>query len=323
MLEVWTNKNAYSRDIVHVHISPFVNGNDHLNDQDYLIKASYMDKNITSLLNENLIRLELEIEPRLFSEYIKDSFLAELRSYLHEQSELNLYKPEVVLLNAKMLNSELTGASSVILEIFITDQVNMDKEGFLNKKNVIELSILNKLAQNKLHSDEKNIYQRLVNVDYMVSFMRRKLMRPSKFVERLISLNTLLISATGNGNGSASKSSNNAHALTADHNRIVIKNVAKQVCSDYSMLYGVNQTQSCSAHGSCSKYTHKCVCKKNWMPNIYKYYIDYEADLTGGNNCGRLNLILTTIYQTFNITFIISIGSYLFIYLFIFCFILN
>jgi hypothetical protein len=291
VLEVWTNKNEYSRDVVHVHVSPFVSANEHVKDQEDLIKASYMDKNITNLLNENLIRLEIEIEPRLFSEYVKESFIRELRSHLQEQTELNLYKPEVILLNAKMLNSELTGTGTVMLELFITDQVNMDKDGFLNKKNIIELSMLKNLAQNKLQSVEQNnanapIYQRLVNVNYLVSYMRRKLMRPSRFVERLTSLSTLLASAATTNTTVATPKASNEHTTTGIK-RIIISNVAKQVCSDYSMLLGVNQSQSCSTHGSCNKYTHRCVCKKNWMPNIYKYYIDYEADLTGGNNCGR------------------------------------
>jgi hypothetical protein len=76
-------------------------------------------------LNENVIQIELDIEPSMFSEYLKERFLNQFQDMLtRHREQFRLKKPRVVLVNTRIVAPpNYSKKSSVVLELIVTDLI--------------------------------------------------------------------------------------------------------------------------------------------------------------------------------------------------------
>lgn len=91
---------------------------------------------------------------------------------------------------------------------------------------------------------------------------------------------SIVASLAANGN---TKNNNKKPYSMLDQLEIKVLTVSKLTCTGD---FNVSHQHNCSNHGKCDFNSHKCICDKYWMPNLYLYYFNYESDLTNGNNCG-------------------------------------
>lgn len=272
-LKVWTNTNEFSQSSVNVYVHPFLmDENKPTNNEMIEQQKSTNDQTI----NKNIIEIELDLEPKRFTEYIKDQFLYKFQLLLQQhQRDFHLEQPKVVLVNSRIASPFSSGKSRIILEIIVTD--------IIDPKNVsVELPV-SKL-EDRVYYTNMNVIgpnRRVVMAASLVPKLRKNLKSFEKMLEKLdyvfaylkISSNALKIP--------------NKHESLLENFDVKISSINVLTCTNDEIASTQrNNYYNCSNHGKCDTYSHKCVCDKFWMFNFYSYYLDYENDITNGNNCG-------------------------------------
>lgn len=281
MLKVWTNTNEYSQSTVHVYVHSTLNTNRIQMGQ----QRKYKQENE---LNENIIQIELDIEPNLFSEYLKDRFLSKFQLMLQEQKMFKLMHPQVVLINTKIASPVgYSQKSSVILELIVTDLIN---EGFRSEPMPIQ--------DGGVFNDEVDLIgenRKIVNNSHLIRLLRKN---QKVFQFSFNNINSMLAYFKA-----PEKIETIKHYSILDSLDIKVLTVSKLTCTDDFSPTSSSNTYNCSNHGKCDFHSHKCICNKFWMPNLYLYYFDYESDLTNGNNCGINNYSYLNVKIDFTINF--------------------
>lgn len=260
VLKVWSVEGEFSQDFVHV----FVHGSAYQN-----IPAQL--QNLTQL-NQNIIEIELEIEPSLFSESLKVEFLNQLQNFLLNNQDFKLIDPKLVLISSRL--SLLNQKSSVVLEILVTDLINSSKPSGIGDDLIL---------------GDKNRY---ICPSAPIVFQLRK--KQKSFKSLLDSIQTIIERIQTNGIKNQTlmdtiRQPENKKNQVLDFLNVKILSIRKTTCFDDRLLdQNLNNTYSCSGHGTCDMHSRKCICKKYWMPNYFRYFFNYESDLTDGNNCGNL-----------------------------------
>lgn len=270
LLKVWTNDNELSQDTVHVYVHSSTSNSD----ANSTISLNSSLKSESPSLNDNIVQIELDIKPSLFSEYLKEQFLTKLQILLQQQVELKLKQPKVILVNTKIIiNSK--GKSSVLLELIISD--------ILDEK--IKTADLKISQIENVYSEDTDLIgenRKIVKSAVLVKLLRKK---QKTFKTLLNSMHTFIqrMQATNVTQELPSRPS------VLDFLDIKILSISQLTCTDDSLFIHSKHVNkyNCSNHGKCDLHSHKCICDKYWMPNLYLYYFDYESDLTNGNNCGK------------------------------------
>lgn len=259
VLKVWSNEGEFSQDFVHV----FVHGSTNQN-----VPAQSHN---SVLINQNMIEIELDIEPSLFSEGLKIEFLNKLQNFLLKNKEFKLTDPKLVLISSRV--SFINQKSSVILELLVTDLINSS----------IPMGISDDLVLG-----DKNRY--ICASGPIVLQLRKK---QKSFKNLLNSIQTIIERIHTNGIQNQTllgtiKQLEGKKNQVLDFLNVKILSIRQMTCFDDRLFdQNLNNTYSCSGHGTCDMHSRKCICTKYWMPNFSRYYFNYESDLTEGNNCGK------------------------------------
>jgi len=202
-------------------------------------------------LQNNLIQIELDIDPSSFTEKKKLLFLQNFREYIKEP-EFKLKNPTLIIVSTKV--STKLKKSNVLIEFLVIEN------DFINSNNSLITNLANEFALNE--------NQKLVNTNNLIKILRSKRENPSI-------LNLLPVPLTNNETPVTPYESLEFLGLN-------ILDIVQPTCNSQKYTRGFN----CSSHGKCDKFSHKCICDKYWMPNLYMYYIENKSDLTNGSNCG-------------------------------------
>jgi len=231
----------------------------------------YMNKNNKSMLenefiNENIIQIEIDTDPRQFSEAFKANFINKLNILL-QQSKLK--NPRVILVKTDV--SLKLKKSRVILDMLVCE--NAEEEQKINKtslsEDIFSFEYLVKISQDNHLSRDSSQYagtrmRRVLEKTELISLLKRN----------------HKIYTFKNSFGSYLNTNND---LVTDYLGLKITEIGQLACD----LNNKSSNFNCSNHGYCDSITHKCVCNKYWMPNLFRFYFQNENDLTNGNNCGN------------------------------------
>lgn len=220
-------------------------------------------------LDDYLISVTLDVEANSFNETAKRKFLNDFEDYLRETPDIKLKLAKVYLINQR--TSIRQSGSTVVLEIIVVDQIF---ESQMNDYNRISIS------HSKWHDNTfqiSNDNEILVKSDDLVSKLRRKQSSLTIF-DSLANFITSIYPA---------REILALQKQDQSYSQFNIISISKVICTN-SHSYNNNNSSPCSNHGKCDSYSHKCICNKYWMPNLYKYYLQSESDLTDGNNCGKI-----------------------------------
>lgn len=263
ILKVWTGEGELSQDFVHVYVHGSANEN-----------LNHFENSVQ--MNENMVEIELDIEPSLFNENLKIEFLNKLQNFLKENKEFKLIDPKLVLVNTRIsVNNRKSG---VVLELVVTDLTNSTIK--------TPTGITEDLALG-----EK--YRKICSSQTIVRQLRKKqksfktlLNSIQTIIERIqsdgLKNETLLNTIKQIDNPKKNKKS------IQDFLNIKILSIRQMTCFDDRLFdTEAKNSYNCSNHGKCDMHTRKCICDKYWMPNYFRYYFDYESDITNGNNCGK------------------------------------
>lgn len=295
ILKVWTNTNEFSQDVVKVHVHSVPVGD---RPAEKPISWSQHSSSLSAHLVENLIQVELNIRPDLFSESMKNQFITRLEVWLRQQfahnKQLTLTMPKIYVINTRVVtNSRYTNKSNVVIELVIVDLGDVKNSQPVVDNNQIDLT-------------------RLVKSDLIVRELRKK-QRYLKFSVINSSLNSMLKSLDLDKYNayldsllkSVQKSVNNAIPAEPAHQQrleeflnIEISSASQVTCLSSNEWTRQSKNNSisrltCSNHGQCDLYSLRCVCDKYYMYNMFSYYLFYDSDLTEGNNCGNFHLALS------------------------------
>lgn len=255
ILKIWSNSNEFSQDVVHVYVHSHLNSSksissssssntmDHTNHQELINKE---------FINENIVQIELDIEPKLFTESVKNSFINKL-TILMQQSELK--SPKLLLVNSKV--SFKSTKSRVILEVIACEDSSTQQPN----EDTFDYEYLIKLSQDSIRADKMGVVSRRV-------LRSTELIKILKTNNKIYSVKSLIGSLLGS----------NSDNLAINYLGMRITEIGQLTC-DYS------HNDTCSSHGTCDSLTGKCVCSAYWMPNLFGFYLQNESDLTNGNNC--------------------------------------
>ena len=266
LLKVWTNRNEFSQDIVDVYVHSYVK-NPEDNQQEVENQASSnslnqqptQNKSNSVNINSNVIQVELDIEPKQFTEMKKELFLEKFRAYLQQESDLKLKQPKVLLVNVKKSNRYKK--SVVLLELLIVEETDDSLS-----------SSYPTIAGDKVYNTNARMIQasqNMIRSDEMVKFLRRKQKKQISVYDFLLQLVTT---------DEPRLIKRNYFVADANLNTFKVIDIRQSTC------VGGSNSSTCK-HGYCDHYTNQCVCNKYWMSNLYKYY--FGEDLTSGNNCGK------------------------------------
>lgn len=240
-------------------------------------------------LNENIVLIELDIEPTMFSEQIKERFLTKFQLMLDQhRKQFALIKPRVVLVNTRIIGPVgYSKSSSVVLELIVTDVLN---------ENVVDWALqgatMNGLVVND-HVDLVGENRRVVDNSHLIRLMRRY-QKAFRFSFENINIDTVWSYFGKETSHSRHTSPPPPAQSILDLLEIKVLSVSKLTCTSdfYASERPDANSYNCSNHGKCDFYSHRCICNKYWMPNLYLKYIDYESDLTNGNNCGNITFLI-------------------------------
>jgi hypothetical protein len=202
-------------------------------------------------IQDSLIQIELDIDPVSFTEIKKQSFLKNFQEYI-QQPEFKMKQPSLIFVGTKI--STKLKKSNVLVEFLVVENEFIDSNG----------SAIISLANNFVLKEN----QKLVKTSNLIKALRSKQEKPS-----ILSL--FLLPLTNNDIATSPYES-------LDFLGISIHDIVQPTCNTQKYTRGFN----CSSHGKCDKFSHKCICDKYWMPNLYMYYMENKSDLTNGSNCG-------------------------------------
>ncbi len=248
LLQVWTNTNDFSQDTVHVHVHSSLNNKPFSKEESYSL-TDEMD------IQDSLIQIELDIDPVSFTEIKKQKFLEKFQQYLYNP-EFKLKRPSFILVSTKI--STKLKKSTVLVEFLVVENELDDSNGSAYNTALINLTNSFVLKEN----------QKLVKTSNLIKALRSTQEKPS-----ILSL--LLLPLTNNDIATSPYKS-------LDFLDIRVHDIVQPTCNTQKYTRGFN----CSSHGKCDKFSHKCICDKYWMPNLYMYYMENKSDLTNGSNCG-------------------------------------
>jgi hypothetical protein len=251
ILKIWSNSNEFSQDVVHVYVHSHLNSSKSIN-SDTTDHKNHRELVNKEFINENIVQIEVDIEPKFFTESVKNSFLNKLQILL-QQSELK--NPKLLLVNSKV--SFKSAKSRVILEVIVCEDSSSQ-----HNDDTFDYEYLIKLSQDSIRADK------------MGATLRRVLR--NKDLIKILKTNNQIYSVKSSINSLLNPNSNN---LALNYLGMKITEIGLFTCE-----YSHNDT--CSNHGTCDSLTGKCVCSKYWMPNLFRFYLQNESDLTNGNNCG-------------------------------------
>ncbi|RNA39755.1 hypothetical protein BpHYR1_012044 [Brachionus plicatilis] len=266
VLKVWSSEGEFSQDFVHV----FVHGSTNENVSAQAHNPAH--------INQNMIEIELDIEPSLLSEGLKIEFLNKLQNFLLQNKEFRLTDPKLVLINSRL--SYLEKKSSVVLELLVTDLVNS--------------SIPSGISDDLVLGDKN---RHICPSAPIVLQLRKK---QKSFKNLLDSIQTIIERIQINGLKNQTlmgtiEQLDNKKSQVLDFLNVKILSIRQSTCFDDRLFdQSLNHTYSCSGHGTCDMHSRKCICNKYWMPNYSRYFLNYESDLTDGNNC-EYNIPLTVL----------------------------
>ena len=121
ILKVWSKTGEFSQDTINVHVHSYMNSSELYNKNNKsIIENQY--------INENIIQIEIDTEPKQFTEAFKANFLNKLNILL-QQSKLQ--NPRVVLVKTDV--SLKLKKSRVILDILVCENVEEINETKLKK----------------------------------------------------------------------------------------------------------------------------------------------------------------------------------------------
>ncbi len=260
LLRVWTNTNEMSQDTVHVYVH-----------SSSVSQDGRANTNQSSELSDNIVQIELDIEPKIFTESVKQEFLNKLQMFLL-QAELNLKRPTVNVINTRISTKE--EKSTVILDLLIVDRAS----DLSSKETIDEMSIYSKSQVYNQNQILVSTNENVVRSDQVITLLKKKnnFRAYLDFVIHSIRLDTHL-----------DTSASSKHKFSANElafSEIDIIDVGQLTCNVHNKN---SRLFNCSNHGICDSFSQKCICNKYWMPNLYMYYLRNEADLTNGNNCGK------------------------------------
>ncbi len=253
ILKVWSKTGEFSQDTINVHVHSYMNSSELYNKNNKsMIENQY--------INENIIQIEIDTEPKQFTEAFEANFLNKLNILL-QQSKLQ--NPRVVLVKTGI--SLKLKKSRVILDILVCENVEEINETKLNQ-DLFSFDYLVKIAQdNHFSPDSGTKMRRVLNNNELISLLKRN----------------HKIYTFKNSFGSYLMNTNND--FITDYLGLKITEIGQLACD----LNNKSSNFNCSNHGYCDSITHKCVCNKYWMPNLFRFYFQNENDLTNGNNCGN------------------------------------
>jgi hypothetical protein len=107
LLQIWTNANSFSQDTVHVYMH------------------SLIDANKSQDLAQNLVKVQLDIDPMSFDEIKKRAFLGQLESVI-QQKEFKLESPKLRHISTKVLTKSRQ-TSRVSIEFVAAEYKSVDK----------------------------------------------------------------------------------------------------------------------------------------------------------------------------------------------------
>jgi hypothetical protein len=260
LLRVWTNTDEMSQDTVHVYVH-----------SSSVPESNQANMNQSSELSDNIVQIELDIEPKMFTELVKQEFLNKLQMFLLH-AELNLKRPKINVVNTRISTKE--EKSTVILDLLIVDQAN----DLPSKEIIDEMGIYSKSQIYNQNQVFVSANENIVRSEQIIGLLKKKknFRAYLDFVLHSIRLDTHLDTSVA----SKQKFSTNELAFS----EIDIIDVGQLTCNVHNKN---SRLFNCSNHGVCDTFSQKCICNKYWMPNLYMYYIRNEADLTNGNNCGK------------------------------------
>jgi hypothetical protein len=301
ILRIWTNTNELSQDTVQVHVHGTPQLSAHSSSQMIVSHSgsSFLVPFDKQNLAENLVQIELDIQPNNFNEFLKKQFLRKLEILLKQYEMFKLQNPRVFLINTKVFFNTYTSKSTVILEVIITDskQVNMN-----------ENELDDEIDAN--FDDQTMAGREIIKSDFIVRELRKrqKYLKFNLINSSLSSVKSMLKTF----NLESYNSYLNSFIHTMFTNNTAMGNVKLEEflnmkvlgISQVTCLAGVynsslakNARFSCSNHGKCDVFSHKCICDRYYMHNVLLHYFSYENDLTDGNNCGKLDSIKKKLFK--------------------------
>lgn len=295
LLRVFTNSKEYSQSTVHVYVHSTLNSNRTSSSSKSSISSSKYRQERE--LNENVILIELDVAPSMFTEYLKEHFLEKFQQMLDEhRKQFRLTKPRVILLNTRIVAPlDYSTKSSVVLELIVTDIV----QGESSSSSLNEFELPSVITNGVVVNDEIDLVgenRRIVDNSNLIRLMRR---HQNVFRFSFNNMNAVwkyfgkVASDSAAAKPVVTSSNNNPNNLNyyslLDSLDIKVRSVSKLTCTSdfYASATPHANSYNCSNHGKCDFNSHKCICNKYWMPNLYLKYLDYESDLTNGNNCGK------------------------------------
>jgi hypothetical protein len=251
-------------------------------------------------LAENLVQIEIDIQPDQFNVFMRRQFLRRLEILLRQQYKtFKLKSPRVFLINTKAFLSKPSGKSTVVLEMVITDSNDMHNELDNEDDDELEDTNVDLATREIIKSDfivrelrRKQKYLRfdLVNLSLTSINSVLKTLNLDNYNARLSAFVHQITNDTSNGGGGGLK--------LEDYFSLRVLGISQVTClsaaNDPSLAANVRFT--CSGHGKCDVHSHKCVCNRYYMHNVYARYFNYENDLTDGNNCGKCLFLLLIVF---------------------------
>lgn len=215
--------------------------------------------NENQFINENLIQLELDFEPKLFSESNKNEFISKLEILLQQYS---LKNPKVILINTGV--SMKARKSRVLLDLLVCEEVDKLEP---KTEEVFDFDYLNKLSQDfhlGPHAELSSPFLRVLKTSETIKLLK---MNQKIYSFKIPFVNFLNL---------------NSKNEIPEFLGLRITEIGQLKCDSnkYSLSF------NCSNHGYCDTLSGRCVCNKYWMSNLYRFYFRNENDLTNGNNCG-------------------------------------